>query len=240
VVLTPRSCGLVVGSLGSELGGSGVQLGLERLGGRGTQALDEHFVAGHGQRGPRGKRDVGGVDRAADLETLDVDLEAGRQVGRLGLDRQSGPLLVDEHVGRGVADERQRDVDGDLLAAADGDQVDVLERATNGVAHDDLRQSQLLALVGLQREQRVGVVLEREHELVARQREVAGLVAVAVEHGGHLAGTAGAAGRTLAELGAGLGDDADLGHGGTPRNDCKLWGADGAAEESSGSAPERG
>jgi hypothetical protein len=42
---------------------------------------------------------------------------------------------------------------------------------------------------------------------------VAGRFAVAVQHGGHLAGPARAAGTTLAELGAGLSADLYLGHG---------------------------
>src|SRR5215469_18444317 len=41
-----------------------------------------------------------------------------------------------------------------------------------------------------------------------------------VQHGGHLAGTAGPAGTTLAELGAGLGADLYLGHGRTPDVIC--------------------
>ena len=78
-----------------------------------------------------------------------------------------------------------------------------------------LRQRELLALGGLQRDQRVGVAAQREHQLVARQGEVAGGVTVAVEDGRHLVGPADAPRRALAELGAGLGGDADSGHGGT-------------------------
>ena len=105
-----------------------------------------------------------------------------------------------------------RDVDGDLLAAADEHQVDVLDVAADRVALDVLGQRQLRAppsissAAGRWR-------LEREHRLVARQRDVHRVGAVAVEHGGDLVGAADPAGGTLAELGAGLGGELDLGHG---------------------------
>jgi len=52
------------------------------------------------------------------------------------------------------------------------------------------------------------------HQVVAGQAHVPGLLPVAVEHGRHLAGPPHPARGALAELGAWLGDDADLGHGG--------------------------
>ncbi len=110
-----------------------------------------------------------------------------------------------------------RHLHGDLLALADGDEVDVLEVALDRVADDALRERELVAVLGLQGQQGVGVVLERQHQLVAREREVARDVAVAVEDRRHLVGPADAPRRALAELGAGLGGDADLGHSGTPR-----------------------
>jgi len=115
----------------------------------------------------------------------------------------------------GCADEVDGDLDGDLLAPSYGNEVDVLEVPLERVAHDGLGQRELLALVGLEREQLVLVVAQRHHQLVARQREVPGLVAVAVKHDRHLVGGPDPTGMALAELGAGLGDDADLGHGGT-------------------------
>jgi hypothetical protein len=54
-------------------------------------------------------------------------------------------------------------------------------------------------------------------ELQLGEREVLGVGAVPVEHGGDLARAPGAAGGALAELRAGLGGDVGLGHGGTPR-----------------------
>src|SRR5207248_10448543 len=59
-------------------------------------------------------------------------------------------------------------------------------------------------------------VADRRRELPGGQRDVLGLLAVAVQHGGHLAGPTGTPGTTLAELGTGLGADTDLGHGKTP------------------------
>jgi len=51
---------------------------------------------------------------------------------------------------------------------------------------------------------------------VAGQADVPRVAAVAVQDGGNAARAPHAAGRALAELGARLGGDAYLGHGGTP------------------------
>ena len=56
-----------------------------------------------------------------------------------------GVLGDDQGLGGGLADEVDRDVDGDLLAAADGDEVDVLEDAADRVDLDLLGQRELLA-----------------------------------------------------------------------------------------------
>jgi hypothetical protein len=103
-------------------------------------------------------------------------------------------------------------VDDDLLAAPDDHEVDVLENVADRVALDVPGQRQLSRAVEVDREQDVGR-LEREHQLVAGQGDVPRCRAVAVEDGGDLVGTAGATGGALAELGALLGCDADLGHG---------------------------
>src|SRR5690606_37605587 len=55
--------------------------------------------------------------------------------------------------------------------------------------------------------------LQRQHQVMARKRDVLRVGAVTVEDGGHLAGPAGAPRGTLTELGARLGGDAYLGHG---------------------------
>ena len=105
----------------------------------------------------------------------------------------------------GLADEEHRDVDGDLLAAADRDQVDVLEHAPDRVDLDLLGQGQLGLALDLELEQRVGAaVLDRHHRVVAREGQVDRVVAVAVDDRGDLVLAADAAGRALAELGAQL------------------------------------
>jgi hypothetical protein len=116
---------------------------------------------------------AGGQARAGPLAG-DAQLEVLGQRRGVGRDRQRHRLLVDQGVGRGLAGQLHRDLHGHLLALADRDQVDVLQVALDRVAHDALRQGQLVALLGLQRQQRVGVVLEGQHQLVARQREVRG------------------------------------------------------------------
>ena len=85
------------------------------------------------------------MNRLADLEILDRDLDVLRNVGRLGGNGQRHELLVEEAVGDQVAGNDQRDVDGDLLAAANQDQVDVLDGATDGVALDGLREREFVA-----------------------------------------------------------------------------------------------
>ncbi|CCH72238.1 hypothetical protein BN11_1470002 [Nostocoides australiense Ben110] len=96
-----------------------------------------------------------------------------------------------------------RDVDGDLLALADDNQVDVLDDGLDRVALHVLGQGQLLVSVDDEGEQGVGV-LEGHHRVVAGHGDVDRVGAVAVDDGGHLAGAADAARRALAELGAEL------------------------------------
>jgi hypothetical protein len=113
--------------------------------------------------------------------------------------------------GRRLADQVDRDVDGDLLALAHLDEVDVLDEALDRVGLDLLGERQVLVALDVEVEQRVGAaVLDRQHRLVAGQGHVDRVVAVAVDDGGHLVGAADAAGRALAELGAGLGLDLGL------------------------------
>ena len=90
----------------------------------------------------------------------------------------------------------------------------MLDDPADGVTLDRLRQRKLVATFDRQREQDVGtgVGVQRPLELPRRQGDVPRVRAVAVEHGGHLAGPPGAPGAPLAELGAPFGADADLGH----------------------------
>ena len=103
------------------------QLGLQRLGGDLRGDVDDEQVLVGGQRGALREVEVLGEDLGADLGALDRDLDVLGDVGGLGLDLDRGVLGDDQGVGGGVADDVDRDVDGDLLAADDGDEVDVLD-----------------------------------------------------------------------------------------------------------------
>ncbi len=162
----------------------------------------------------RGQLQVAGVHRLAELHALDVHVDALRDVRRVGLDRDLDQLLVDHGVARGdVAGDPDRHLDGDLLAAPDQDQVDVLDEAPDRVPLHRLGQGEgAAALEPVQLEQHVRR-LQREHQVVAGQAQVAGIGPVPVQHGGHLALAAAAAGSALAELVTSLGGDLYLGHG---------------------------
>ena len=91
------------------------------------------------------------------------------------------------------------------------DQVDVLDDRLDRVALDVLGQGELLLTVDDDGEQGVAL-LQGEHRLVAGEGDVHRLAAVAVHHGGDLVVAADLARSTLAELGAGLGDELVVGH----------------------------
>ena len=176
--------------------------------------MDDDGVAVGDELGAAREFDLLGMDARADLHAGDRDLEPGRDVRRLGENRQSGQLLVDQAAGDRVAQHVDGHLDRDLLATAHEDQVDVLDHSADGITLDRLRQRELVAALDLQREQDVGtgVGVQSPLELATGQRDVAGVGAVAVQDGGHLAGPPGAPGATLAELCARFGADADLGH----------------------------
>ena len=94
----------------------------------------------------------------------------------------------------------QRHVDGDLLAAAHEQEVDVLERAADGVALHGLGQREFGATLEALEQQEDVRALERAHEFVARQADVARRRAVAVQDGGNAVVAADATGGTLTEL----------------------------------------
>ena len=89
--------------------------------------VDDQRLRVDQQRASPRQREVGGQDLGAGLGALDRDLDVLGDVGGLGLDLHRGVLGDDQGLGGGLADEVDRDVDGDLLAEADGDEVDVLE-----------------------------------------------------------------------------------------------------------------
>jgi hypothetical protein len=157
----------------------------------------------------------------AHAQPCDAHLDGRRNVGRLCLNRDCGELLVDQGVPGGLPHQRDRDLDVHLLAPADHEQVHVLVLAANRIPLDGLGQRQFAATVQFQGEQNVRAAApDRVRELTSRQGDVPWRQSMAVQHGRDLARPAGAASAALAELGAGLGGDTDLGHGGALPCDC--------------------
>src|SRR5690606_22990863 len=171
-----------------------------------------------GQLGATRQRDLRGLNRVAGLGAVDVHLDLLRDVGRLDLDLHGVEVLGDQRAGRGRTGDDDRDVDRDLLAATHDQRVDVLDVVLQGVDRGGLRQRQVGRLGGragdVQRDDGVlAVVAHDAGEVHGRQRQVLRVLAVAVQHRGDLAGAAGAASRSLTELGTGFDGQAYLGHG---------------------------
>src|SRR5690606_16039523 len=122
------------------------------------------------------------------------------------LERQGRRVLVDARAGGGFALEVHGHVDGDLLALAHDDEVEVLDDLVHRVLLHILDERELALAVDLQVEHLVGLA-DDERRLVARQGDVHRLGAVAVDDGRDLAGGAQAAGEALAELGADVDDE---------------------------------
>src|SRR5690606_37207156 len=161
-----------------------------------------------------GTRDVGDADDAAVLQALDRDLDDLGDPGGRDRDGQRHERELVDGAGGGLADDVDRDLDGDLLASASDDEVDVLDGAADRVALDVLGEGHLVAVLDLEGDDGVRVVLEDEEGVVGGQREVAGSLAVPVEDGGDEVRAAGAARGTLAELGAEAGGEGGcVGHG---------------------------
>jgi len=109
------------------------------------------------------------------------------------------------------------DVHHDLLAARDDQQIDVLDVAPERMHGDGLGQRELWPARQVEAEYGVAALLAHHPgELQRGQRHMQRVAAVPVEHRGDLAGASGTAGGALAELGARLGGQTDLGHGGLP------------------------
>lgn len=149
---------------------------------------------------------------AAGLKARDGDGDGGRDVGGLGLDGERVQHVLDQEAARGqVALGLHGDLDGDLLALLDEQQVDVDQVALDGVTLDGLRDRQLGLAVEVQGQQDVRRT-QREQQVVARQGHVDRLGAVTVDDTGNLVLTADAAGGALAEAGTDVGGELDLGH----------------------------
>ena len=92
-----------------------------------------------------------------------------------------------------------RDVDLDLLALLHHEQVDVLDDLVHRVLLHVLDERELALALDVELEHRVGAA-DEQADLVAGQRDVHRVGAVAVDDGGDLAGGAQAAGEALAEV----------------------------------------
>ena len=89
---------------------------------------------------PFGSVEVLGEHLGADLRALDVHVDAVGEVGGLRLDGKLNHLLVENAAGEHLAGHPDRDFNRDLLAAADLDEVDVLDHALDRVPLHRLRQ----------------------------------------------------------------------------------------------------
>jgi hypothetical protein len=101
-------------------------------------------------------------------------------VGCLSLEGDNGEFLVVDVARSQFAHDVDGDVNGDLLALADGQQVDVLDDLLDGVALDVLDQGQVVFAVDVQGQQGVGNA-DREGGGLRRKGDVDGLCAVAVD-----------------------------------------------------------
>ena len=127
-------------------------------------------------------------------------------VGGLDGERNARGVEVDDGSREGLTDDDDRDVDFDLLALLDDDEVNVLDDLVYRVLLDILDQRQLGLASDVELDQSVRATNEQQH-LVAGQRNVNRVGAVTVQHGGDLSGSAQTAGKTLAEVLAEFGVD---------------------------------
>ena len=141
------------------------------------------------------------MDVLAGAAAFDADLDGGRQVGCLGLDGNDRHFQVVDVARSELAAEVNGHVNGDLLAGADGQQVEVLDDLLDRVALDVLDEGQVLLAVDVQGQQGVGGA-DGQGGGLRRQGDVDRLGTVAVDDGRDQVGHAGAAGEALAEFGA--------------------------------------
>ena len=116
---------------------------------------DEGLGVGQ-EDGALGQDQVRSVDVLAGGTAFDADLDGGRQVGCLGLEGDDRQFLVEDVAGGKFAGEVDGDVNGDLLARADGQEVEVLDDLLDRIALDVLDQGEVLFAVDVQGQQGVG------------------------------------------------------------------------------------
>ena len=174
-------------------------LGLEVLGGRGGHHVDDKHLGIRDQRHTVGKRDRTRGELRADVGALDRHDQLLGDRLHVGLDLHGVAVLGHHGAGDRLALDDDVDLDGHLLAAANDEQVGVLDVAPDRMDLERLGQRQLLLAVDVEREDGVGAgVAEHRGEVTAGQQQMLRVGAVAVEHGGDLACAACAARRALA------------------------------------------
>lgn len=198
--------GRVFAALGLSLGLFGLlverlaaTLGLEVfLGRRGDDVDDQQLGIGH-QRHTRGQLDVAGEHLGALLGAFDRHGELFGNRLDVGLDLDGVGFLGDQRAGCSFALDDDVDLDGHLLAAAHDEQVGVLDVAADRVDLQRLGQRELLGAGDVECQHGVGAgVAQHGGEVAAVELQVLRVGAVAVEHHGHTAFTAGTARCALA------------------------------------------
>src|SRR6478735_27324 len=163
--------------------------------------VDDQCLGVGQQDGALGQDQVGAVDVLAGAAAFDADDDGLGQVGGLGFEGHDGQFQVVDGAGGGFAFNVDRNVNRDLFALADGQEVDVLDDLLYGIALDVLDQGQVAFAVDVQGQQGVGGA-DREGGGLGREGDVDGLCAVAVDDGGDQVGHPCAAGVALAKFGA--------------------------------------
>ena len=142
---------LAAASASAPLLGSG-------LGGRGGDDVDDQQFGVGLQGGARGQLELAGQDLGADLEALDRDLDLLGDVQGVGLEGDGGGVLRDQGAGSGLTGDDDGNLDGDLLALLDDEQVGVLDVVADRVDDDRLGERDLLRALDVEGQDGVGAV----------------------------------------------------------------------------------
>ena len=194
------------------------QLGLELLGGRGGDDRDdERLGVGDERRCPRAGRGRRRGPGSPICEALDRDLDelGGMSVASASTDDACcWSMSMTAVVGRPRRSTCTATSTVTFSPRLTTMQVDVLDGARGSGRAGPPWAAPARCRRRASSSSRTLALFERQHRARGPGRvDVPRVGAVAVEHGGDLAGPAGPAGGALAELGAGLGGDLDLGHG---------------------------
>lgn len=136
LLVARRALGLVLGLVALDTGlGLGLgELGLEGLGGDLLGDVDDERLGVGDEGGALGDLDLGGEDLGAGLEALDGDDDRLGDARDVGLDLEGLGVDGDDGLRTGLALDVHGDLDGDLLALLDDDEVDVLDPRLEDVA----------------------------------------------------------------------------------------------------------